>query len=81
MNIGLDNVYQTRQHINSTATVIQAVLNGRGIALVRKALVQQDFGYWPPGAVVPRTPLANQLVLLCGVFRTVFTAARSESIS
>lgn len=42
MQIGLDNLYQTRQHINSTATVIQAVLTGRGVALVRKALVQQD---------------------------------------
>lgn len=42
MHIGLDTLFQTRQHINSTATVIQAVLNGRGVALVRKALVQQD---------------------------------------
>ncbi len=42
IQIGLDTLYHTRQHINSTAAVIQAVLSGRGVALVRKALVQQD---------------------------------------
>ncbi|HEY1844711.1 MAG TPA: LysR substrate-binding domain-containing protein [Buttiauxella sp.] len=40
--LGLASVRHGYQHINSTATVIQAVLSGRGVALVRKALVQQD---------------------------------------
>lgn len=40
--VGLESEQQTRLHINSTATVIQAALSGRGVALVRKALVQQD---------------------------------------
>lgn len=40
--VGLESVQQTRLHINSTATVIQAALSGRGVVLVRKALVQQD---------------------------------------
>ncbi|MFM5849549.1 LysR substrate-binding domain-containing protein [Aeromonas veronii] len=40
--VGLESVKQTPLHINSTATVIQAALSGQGIALVRKALVQQD---------------------------------------
>lgn len=40
--VGLEGVQQTHLHINSTATVIQAALSGRGVALVRKALVQQD---------------------------------------
>lgn len=39
---GLDGVRQPHQRINSTAAVIQAVLSGQGITLVRKALVQQD---------------------------------------
>lgn len=40
--LGEPLVRQTRLHINSTAAVILAALGGRGVILVRKALVQQD---------------------------------------
>lgn len=40
--LGEPNSKQGRLHINSTAAVILAAMGGRGITLVRKALVQQD---------------------------------------
>lgn len=67
VKLGLEGVFQTRQHINSTATVIQAVLNGRGIALVRKALVQQDLDIGRLVQLFPehRWPIAWSYYLVC----------------
>lgn len=40
--IGYGNVSQNSLHINSTSAVILAALSGRGVSIVRRALVQQS---------------------------------------
>ncbi|MBF7995749.1 LysR substrate-binding domain-containing protein [Rahnella laticis] len=65
--LGLDAVRQSHQHINSTAAVIQAVLSGQGITLVRKALVQQDLDIQRLVQLFPeiKLPIAWSYYLVC----------------